>query len=72
MQNLKNATKSLILPWESIGIRPQMKMRRLEIAERSVSFVTKSFQLKLAIAMYEPGLWVTHTGSQIQEAICSL
>lgn len=72
MQNLKNATKSLILPWESNGIRLQMKMRGLEIAERSVSFVTKSFQLKLPIAMYEPGLWVTYTGSQIREAICSL
>lgn len=54
MQNLKNATKSLILPLESIGIRPQMKMRGLEITEQSVSFVTKSFQLKLTIAIYEP------------------
>lgn len=57
MQNLKNATKSLILPLESIGIRPQMKTRGLEITEQSVSFVTKSSQPKLTIAIYEPWLW---------------
>lgn len=55
-QNLKNTTKSLILPLESIEIRPQKKMRKLEIIEQSVSFVIKSSQLELTIAIYEP--WV--------------
>jgi len=33
-----------------------MKMRKLEITEQSVSFVTKPFQLELTIAIYEPCL----------------